>query len=389
MFLKIKPFDTLFFRGGRPYSAGVDTWTEGYFPAPPSTFYGAIRSFLLFSGGTLEEFRTGRHRLKDLIGSIENGKAEYGYLRLKGVYLYMSGNNLVYFPSPKDLLKEKGKNKKNEKNNILYPLILKRIPELFFSDYNLQNILLWQEKSQVNDTEGWLDINAFKDYLFLRSNNFYYVKDEDLFKKEEKIGIAKDRKTFTSKEGYLYRVPLFRLKEKINGNNGETTLLVEIEDTDKLPRSGVLKLGGENKAAKFEKLFIDPLEDIKNVNFSFRDGYFKLYLATPAIFKNGWYPSWIDEKTFEGDYYGIKVKLITCVIGKPISVGGWDIAKEKAKPMRKSVPAGSVYYFKIMNGKSSEDVKEAFHFKNISDDFDDIKYSQEGFGLGILGEVKL
>lgn len=57
--------------------------------------------------------------------------------------------------------------------------------------------------------------------------------------------------------------------------------------------------------------------------------------------------------------------------------------------MRKAAPAGSVYYFKILNSSDDQELKEAFHFKNISDDFVDIKYSKEGFGLGILGEVKL
>jgi len=375
MFIKIKPFDTLFFRGGRPYSAGIDTWTEGYFPAPPSTFYGAIRSFLLFAGGTLEEFKTGKHKFRDIIGSIENGKVEYGSLRLKGVYFYV--DKIVYLPTPKDLIKEKGR-----EENIQYLLELEKKPELFLSDYYLQNVLLWKEKTQVDDTEGWIDINAFKDYLMLRGNKFYYVKEEDLFEKEEKIGIARDRKTFSSREGYIYRVSLFRLKEEVN-------LLVEMGNIDKLPQSGVLKLGGENKAVKFEKVNIDPFEEIRNSYFNFKNGYFKLYLATPAIFKNGWYPSWIDGNTFEGEYYGIRVKLIACVTGKPLSIGGWDLAKDRAKPMRKFVPAGSVYYFKVVNGKSPDDIKKVFHFKNISDDFDDIKYSQEGFGLGILGEVEL
>ena len=66
MFIKITPFDTLFFRTGRPFSGGVDTWVDAVFPPFPSTLYGAIRSFLIFHMGTIEEFK--KENLKKLSG---------------------------------------------------------------------------------------------------------------------------------------------------------------------------------------------------------------------------------------------------------------------------------------------------------------------------------
>ncbi|MEN3045343.1 MAG: type III-B CRISPR module-associated Cmr3 family protein, partial [Candidatus Hydrothermales bacterium] len=88
---------------------------------------------------------------------------------------------------------------------------------------------------------------------------------------------------------------------------------------------------------------------------------------THAIFEKGWIPRWINEKTLIGDFEGIQLKLIACVVGKYVRVGGWDIARGEPKPMYKAVPAGSVYYFRVLNGKSIEEVKKAFHLKNISD----------------------
>ena len=58
------------------------------------------------------------------------------------------------------------------------------------------------------------------------------------------------------------------------------------------------------------------------------------------------------------------------------------MAKNKPKPMRKAVPAGSVYYFRLENEDYTEKIRESFHFKNISD-----VLPEEGFGLAILGEL--
>jgi CRISPR-associated protein Cmr3 len=51
--------------------------------------------------------------------------------------------------------------------------------------------------------------------------------------------------------------------------------------------------------------------------------------------------------------------------------------------MYKAVPAGSVYYFKVLNGVNSNKIKEVFHLKNISD-----VNPEEGFGLNFIGKVK-
>jgi len=58
------------------------------------------------------------------------------------------------------------------------------------------------------------------------------------------------------------------------------------------------------------------------------------------------------------------------------------LANQKPKPMFKAVPAGSIYYFKILDNTTPEKIKETFHLKNISD-----INSEEGYGLSLIGEV--
>jgi len=122
---------------------------------------------------------------------------------------------------------------------------------------------------------------------------------------------------------------------------------------------------------------------LNDIDFKFENKLFKLFLATPAIFENGWLPYWIKEENLEGEFNGIKLRLIGCSIGKFNLIGGWNIVKEEPKPMHKAAPAGSVYYFEILDDSPPEAIKEAFHFRNISD-----INSEEGFGLSLIGEVK-
>jgi CRISPR-associated protein Cmr3 len=193
---------------------------------------------------------------------------------------------------------------------------------------------------------------------------------------EKKTGIKKSRKTLSSEEGYLYRIPMVKLKK-------EASLLIEIDGISNCPGSGLLQIGGEGKIVKIEKKESDnQLMTLMDINFKFENKIFKLYFATSAIFENGWLPRWVNKSTFEGEYKGIKVKLVSCAIGKFNLIGGWDLANNRPKPMYKAVPAGSVYYFKILDDTPAEKIKEVFHLKNISD-----INLEEGFGLSLLGEV--
>ncbi|HOK34156.1 MAG: type III-B CRISPR module-associated protein Cmr3 [Fervidobacterium sp.] len=373
MVVSIKPFDTLFFKAGRPFSAGSDSWADTFFPPFPSTFYGALRSLLIVNGGTLEEFANGTHKLQSVVGRRTVNMVEYGTLKFNSIYIVKGG--IPYFPVPFDLVLNDDK---------VEAVTFSRKSELFISNYKLDNYLIWRKNSQVDEANGWLDVSNLIDYLKNRSISSGIAESSQFFTIEEKIGIARDNTTLTSKEGFLYRIPLVRI-------NNDTVFEIDFEGLDEgvLPNYGVMKLGGEGKAAKFTVENHDLLSSLKALDFDFDNGYFKVYLATPAIFKNGWLPSWIDPSSYEGEYNGVKVKLTGCALGKSISVGGWDLVRGAPKPSRRAVPAGSVYYFKILNSVSAEQIRNTFHFKNVSDSFGDAEYSKEGFGLAILGEVNV
>jgi CRISPR-associated protein Cmr3 len=43
---------------------------------------------------------------------------------------------------------------------------------------------------------------------------------------------------------------------------------------------------------------------------------------------------------------------------RSVSIGGWNMAKNQPKPMRKAVPAGSVYYFRLENEDYTEKIEK-------------------------------
>jgi len=363
MIIKIIPLDTLFFRTGRPFKMGEDTWAESLFPPYPSTLYGAIRSFLIFQREGLKAFKNGKY--KNDIGTPD----KKGSLKIKGPLISSKYHELL-FPAPLDLVKLEDK---------LIPLLFTKKPQGFISDYSLSYVLINESKEQVKEPGGWLTDIEFKGYLKNRKIEYFFIKDSDLFLSEPKIGIARERTTLTTKEGYLYRIPMIRLKD-------EVSLVAEIEEVSDMPKTGIIQLGGESREAKFESTE-NIFKKLENIELNLENKFFKIYFATPAIFKKGWIPKWINKENFEGEYpklNGIKLKLVCCAIGKPVHIGGWDIAKNRPKPLYKAIPPGSVYYFEVLDKSDSLKIKEAFHLKNISD-----INSKEGFGLSIVGEVKL
>ncbi len=372
MFLKIKPQDTLFFRTGRPFSMGAETWVDYVFPPNPSTFYGAIRTFLIFHRSSLCNFLNSRGE-EELFKDIGT-KNKKGTLKIYGPFLYDEKSFSLLLPVPADLVKVKVKISRKEDEKLV-PVSFQKKPDIVFSDYPFEMGLIFKGNEKVKEITGFIDDISLKEYLEGKNKEFSFLEKKEIFEEEWKIGIKRERKTKTSEEGHIYRVPMLRLKSGIN-------FLIKIERAEEFPERGVLQLGAEGKVVKFEVLKENPLEQLKDINFEMKDGIFKLYFLTPAIFKNGWIPDWINRDTLEGEFNGIRVKLIGVALKKYKHIGGWDLANKRPKPMYKAVPEGSVYYFEVLNGAAENKVKSAFHLKTVSD-----KYPEEGFGVAMVGGI--
>jgi len=344
MKIKIDAIDTLIFRDGKPFGNEGEVWASSLPFPTPTTIYGALRGIYFAQNPQKLSFANTKDDLtKDL--------------KIKGIYFYKNDEEFCLFGLPKDIVKEKDTDKlkilKFEKND--------------FTNSDLEYILL--EDKKVEGVSGFLSDFDFEDYLNnSQIYNFYEI--ENFFNEEPKIGIALDKKRKNVSDGKLYRIGLKRYKN--------ISIVVDFEGID-IDSKGLLKFGGEGKSAHYKQiddLYLPKIDKIENNKF-------KLVLLTPAVFKNGWYPDFLD-KNFEGEFEGIKLKLIAAAIDKSQYIGGWDIQNNKPKPMFRVVPAGSVYYFELKNEKDKNKIFEKFNYKST---VTLENYKKEGYGISVVGKI--
>jgi len=112
--------------------------------------------------------------------------------------------------------------------------------------------------------------------------------------------------------------------------------------------------------------------------------YIRMCLATPAIFERGWLPGWIDQTTLSGTIPGtsldVELKGACVERWKPVSGWGLEAGKVGPKPIRRMVPAGSIYFFRVLKGDSQQ-LKECW-LESVCDNEQD---RRDGFGLALWG----
>lgn len=350
--MKIKLFalDTLFFRDGKPFDKGEETWANGIFPPYPSVIYGALRS-LYYITHPAEIGNKGATRNIE----IHNIK--------------LSDDNYSFYPCPYDVVKSKNKNSKQK----VKPILLKLKKGLNNTSSILEYYL--SSEHEVEPIDGFLQGSNFEDDYLYGDSPMSYRNMEDYISLEPKVGIGRNTLTGITEEGLLYRVGMIRPKNI----QIEVDFSLEgwkMEKGDK----GFIKLGGESKACAFEIISdVNEKEEIVEI----RNDVFKVCLSTPTTLKNGWFPSFLGGE-MKGTWkeLGINVQLLTAAVGKPIYVGGFDMEERKPKPMTRMLPAGSVFYFKILD--KIEKIELPQKVKLV----DDKAKEKEGFGIAYLSIVK-
>ena len=112
----------------------------------------------------------------------------------------------------------------------------------------------------------------------------------------------------------------------------------------------------------------------------------RMVLATPAIFREGWKPGWLNDHLI-GSPPGsnVTLKLVGVSIQRWRAVSGWSLAElpnqpRGPKPVKRMVPAGGVYFFEVENGSASPLTSR--WLEPVSDGEQD---RRDGFGLAAWG----
>lgn len=349
----LKATDTLFFRDGKPFSMGGETFAQGLFPPPPSVIYGALRSNYISN-------RIGSDGI-----SLDDAIKESEALQIK--YLGFKIDSDSFVTMPKDLIVPK-----KQKDYKGIPLELVEAPK--FSNCATRFMLKSNSSEKTND--GLFLMDHFTLYNYLQDNYSSLTVEilSDYLISEPKIGIGRNSFSGTVEEGKLFRIQFNRLVNK-NGTRIKNLTFEVSFDGIELPESGWMTLGSDRRIVSYAK---SEMEELSNPKINSKS--FKIFLLTPGIFKTGWVPKAFFEEN--------NLELITAAIGKPISVGGWDMKNRIPKPMVQAVPAGSVYYVEAKNAGDAQEIVEKFNGKSIADNLNETNYEKQGFGLIRIGKYK-
>jgi len=360
----IEPIDVLLFRDGRPFSAGDDHTARSVFPPNPMTFQGALRSLILSQHSF--DFR----RASEFIGV---GSKDYGKLQMKGPFLARKDGDITeYFPVPSDVVVPKSRlDRVQDRSMVLSP-----VQPRWRSDLNQTLLSLWPRSSaHLEPASGFVSQQDLACYLLGDAPQL--IDQTEFAKAETRTAIKRQLHTHAATRGRLYAVAFTRLERGVG-------FTLDVDGLPLQPR-GLLMLGGEARAASYQsvpdRIWPDIITNIKAKISGSQPLRFKLYFATPAIFTQGWLPADFDSQTLEGTLKGVKLRLIAAAVGRPLPIGGWDLRLKQPKPIKKAVPAGSVYYFEAISSSITvDDIFDKLHFQCISDE-----HSQIGFGLTFVG----
>jgi len=159
MQIEIKPLDTLFFRDGKPFSMGEETWADSIFPPSPSVFYGALRTaYFANHPHDISKANTTDDPTKDL--------------KIKGIYYSINNDN--YFPLPYDCVKEK-----DNKNEKIFSLKLEKKSNLI-SNYPLEYMLQSDNNKKIENIDNALfSLSQLEKYLKSTIDNLDFIKISD------------------------------------------------------------------------------------------------------------------------------------------------------------------------------------------------------------------
>lgn len=135
-----------------------------------------------------------------------------------------------------------------------------------------------------------------------------------------------------------------------------------------------------------------------------RAPFLRMVLATPAYFRGGpdagepaagWKPGWLrNEATGSPPGCNMKLKLVGVCSGRWQAISGWSLEHPPGpKPVRRLVPAGSVYFFEVIE-PDPQNPPSSLWLKSVSDEDEpnghldangDGQNRRDGLGLALWG----
>lgn len=367
----LRPQDTLFLRDGRPFNQGdqEQAAAAGIFPPYPPTVVGAMRAALARANGW--SGTAWPSELKDKLGNSvdwSQGDGALGPLRFSGPFV-LQDNNLL-FPSPLCLLaKRLGET---------FTGVVRLVPgpnlECDLGTVSLPQPLGRLDGGKVVDGL-WIDGNGLKAVLAgtdPKPENL--VSHDTLWKAETRVGIARDERTRTTKEGAVYAAAHIRPKETV-------ALRLSVEGGDLSGTIGTLApLGGEGRSVWIEgsngAVELPAPPELESDHSGVLR--YMIMLLAPAYFGDN-VADWPQPGGPIIDSAGkaLPGRVVSACVGKPVPVGGWDGVNRTPLSLRPLAPAGCVWFMEAAADDAGAVCSR--HGQGIG------RATDWGFGLAVIG----
>ncbi|OCL26493.1 hypothetical protein U472_10880 [Orenia metallireducens] len=338
--VQLKAVDNTFFRKGDPFDTTVNNHIESMDTPYNSTIFGAIFTALLTENDNFrnEFFNKGKYDHKKI-------------LSIKNVFLY--DNKRLYIKAPLDLFINEDKRVGKVKKGKFERLNIKSN----FSNFAFKYLLVAPKGDYERVDDYYISVNDFlRKYKRRTLPNIILKSRDEIFVKNDKVGIKLNKEIGTVEESHLYSIEQTEFKDK------KWSYVVEYEINSEKERQykseirpleeGYLKLGGENKVCRYKTLAeenVYKFKDFKEGDFKIKDDLIKVLFLQEVYFEEN-----IKEVFSEND----SLEIVGLSNSKAIYIGGYDMKDSQAKIMYKGYSAGTILLLKINQQKIEEKINE-------------------------------
>lgn len=328
----IEPLDVLFLRGNKLFG-DPGSYGECLIPPWPSVAAGAIRSRMLVDDAVdLAAF--GRSQIEHpTLGT----PAKPGSFTLAGCYMArrQDGKMQILLPPPADLVISKARSGALEVKRLSPQVISLQ------SSFPLAMLPLLAQGAERSKPESgyWLTQEGWEAYLQGQVPAVeQLVHSSNLWSFDVRVGIGMSAATRSVEEGKLFSAQAVAMQPGVGfvaGVSGAQT-----------PKDGLLRLGGDGRAATIEQADINlPQPDYQAIASARRC---RVVLTSPGLFPEGWKLPGTDADNRVALSGGIKARLVSAAVPRAETLSGWDLAKSRPKPAQRVAPTGSVYWLDEM-----------------------------------------
>lgn len=372
--VRIRGIDPLLFRDGRPFAAEIGALSARTLSCPyPATVTGFLRTLIGNQFGI--DWNNKEH-----IQRVLN-------IAVQAPILQCNGEAVFHAPADAIIYQEEGNSEKK-----MIPLR----PDQHLADgegcnlpKHLVPLAVTKEIKPLPGYTLWKHHDLFRWLENPTDTNFAVPSEVTGMEVEERVHVCISDKG-TGEESKLFSAQFLAFERYRWGKkpaHNKWHLLARVLTDEQIDLQGVGLLGGEKRLAAVEPA---GSEEWPTCPASLRQALqsakrVRMVLVTPSIFQNGWKPGWLNGK-LEGtppSASRLSLKLVSAAVKRREAVSGWSYRadRQQPKPTRLLAPAGSVYFFEVLDGDPSVLGTEAW-MEAVSDDPHD---RRDGYGLATWG----